>query len=126
MKVNNMCTIANFILTTWSTLVHIKVIKTGPNRTTWHLFVDNMYTIAIFVVWPVELRTRPMYNINWAGNCKIKPPMKKLKENQRNKDGSINVYFIFISFYGLDLCRHSFLFILFYFFLNTFLFYEKN
>jgi hypothetical protein len=50
----------------------------------------------------------------------------KLKENQRNKDGSSNVYFIFISFYGLNLCRHSFLFILFYLFLNTFLFYEKN
>jgi hypothetical protein len=61
-----MYTIASFLLTTCSTLVHIKIIKTGPNMRLIYNFekeikVDNMYTIVNFVVRPVELESRPMY-----------------------------------------------------------------
>jgi hypothetical protein len=51
-----MYTIVNFILMIWSTWVHIKVIKFGPNYMTIiynfekEIKMDSMYTIVNFVV----------------------------------------------------------------------------
>jgi hypothetical protein len=61
--------IANFVITTCSTLVHNKIIKIGLNHVTLTYFekeikVDNMFTIANFVVRLAELEIRPTYNLN--------------------------------------------------------------
>jgi hypothetical protein len=84
--------------------------------------VDNMYTIANFVVQPIEPGTRPMYNINWAENCKTKQPTKKLEENRRDrKNPTVRIMsFYFYLFFVLGLCPRSFLFFLFNFSLNKF------
>jgi hypothetical protein len=57
-----------------------------------------MYIIANFVVQP---RTRPMYNKNWAENCKTKQPTKKLKENHGRRENMMvqNMSIIFLYLY---------------------------